>query len=30
LENGKLASEKIASQGEFEKMIKQEGWIKQE
>jgi hypothetical protein len=30
LENGKLAEEKIVSQEEFEKIAKQEGWIKQE
>jgi hypothetical protein len=30
LENGKLAEEKIVSQEEFEKMIEQERWIKQE
>lgn len=30
LENGKLGQEQIVSQEEFEKMVKQEGWIKQE
>jgi hypothetical protein len=28
--NGKLGEEKIVSQEEFEKLVKQNGWIKQE
>ena len=30
LDNGNLGQEQIVSQEEFEKMVKQEGWIKQE
>jgi hypothetical protein len=30
LDNGKLAEEKIVSQEEFEKMIRQEGWRKEQ
>ena len=30
LKNGNLGQEQIVSQEEFEKMVKQEGWIKQE
>jgi hypothetical protein len=30
LENGKLEKEKLVSQEEFEKLVKQNGWIKQE
>ena len=30
LENGNLGQEQIVSQEEFENMVKQEGWIKQE
>ena len=30
LKNGELGEEKIVSQEEFEKLVKQNGWIKQE